>query len=154
MARIHVADHSFLLGAFVAAVATAIGAGTALTGLLVYSFGASPEAAVQSVNARILHGSAPRPSARNEYVVPSVGRDLDTMLRVQERRNARLQQAQENEASAEAPFSSAPTERRMFSASEYESAYDACTVSGYTRSRLAYCIDSLLQTGEYENTGW
>ena len=148
MARVHVADHSFLLGAFVAAVATAIGAGTALTGLLVYNFGANPSAAVDgTLNTRFLHNSADRPSTRDD----ALERDVETMLRVQERRNARLQESQREEAeAADVPHSSAPEQRSMFSAQEYESAYDACTVAGYTRSRLAYCIDSLLQTGEFD----
>ena len=148
MARVHVADNSFLLGAFVAAVATSLGAGAALTGLLVYSFGANPNAAVDGTyNTRVLHNSADKPSTRGD----ALERDVETMLRVQERRNARLQENQDDSAEAEdVPHSSAPEQRSMFSAQEYKSAYDACTVAGYTRSRLAYCIDSLLQTGEFD----
>ncbi len=147
MARVHVADHSFLLGAVVAALATTLGAGTALTGLLVYSFGANPNAAVDgTVNTRFLHNSADRPSTRDE----ALNRDVGTMLRMQERRNARLQQNQNEEADAEiVPHSSAPEQRSMFTPQEYESAYDICDGIGYTRSRLAYCIDSILRTGQF-----
>ena len=149
MARVHVADHSFLLGAFVAAVATSLGAGAALTGLLVYNFGANPNASVdRTINTRVLHNSADKPSTRGD----ALERDVETMLRVQERRNARLQENQDDSAEAEdVPHSSAPEQRSMFSTQESDTAYDICNAVGYTKSRLYYCVDSILRTGGFSD---
>ncbi|MAE68330.1 hypothetical protein CL635_00765 [bacterium] len=74
--------------------------------------------------------------------------DLDHELRVQDRRNARLQAQQE----AEAIHAAAEDVEVELDARDHYRAYRICENRGYTRSRFHACIDSILNTGEYNGT--
>ena len=72
--------------------------------------------------------------------------NLENALRVQERRNVRLQDTQEAEAVHAAAQEEADD---TFDARAHFRAYRECLSLGYTRSRLHSCIESMLVNGEY-----
>ncbi|MDP7069487.1 MAG: hypothetical protein QF815_03080 [Candidatus Peribacteraceae bacterium] len=100
-------------------------------------------------------------SASSAYVMNSGGRiysqraierdvyDIDHELRVQDRRNERLQAQQEAEA---AHAAASEDVEETFDARNHFRAYRICENRGYTRSRFHACIDSILNTGEYNGT--
>jgi len=137
MAR-NAASPSYLFGALVTVAAGAVCVGAAVSAVLV-SVRAMPEDFV-------------RPSNRTEYRRSAADRDAEDAIRVQDRRNERLQELQE-----EAAHKSASVEEEDVSEREGRRAYfraeSWCLLNGYANSRrLARCINRMVETGIFENT--
>ena len=129
-------SNSFLMGAIVAVVSTAIGAGAVLSAYTLRSY---PGSSDWQVN----FDEYVRPTTRQNEVAPE--RDAEMMLRIQDRKVTRLQAEQEEEdvlhtAAPEEPATAFYNESR---------AYRVCTSKGFTRSRLVNCVDSLMRDGIY-----
>lgn len=139
MKRTRRTSHSLLTGFAVTAVSAIVGAGTAATALL--------------ITARTLPEGFTRPSTRNEIVDTNI-RDSAGEMRVQERRNDRLQDSQEldessaHESASESAMPESGTDRRAYFRAERW-----CLLNGYANSRrLSLCIHKMVETGVFENS--
>jgi hypothetical protein len=123
----------FVTGALVALLGTAVGAGSAFSALL--------------INDHV------RTSTRYDQMQDSNYRDPEMSLRIQNRRNSRIQSDMADAAmEAEtlhgaAPLDETPTE---FDRRAYFRADKWCKGEGYTRSRLIQCRDTVIRSGVYE----
>ena len=129
-------SNSFLMGAIVAVLSTAIGAGAVLSAYTLRSYPGSSDWQVD-------FGEYIRPNARYDEETPE--RDAEMMLRIQDRKVTRLQAEQEEE---DALHTAAPEEPAAGFYNESR-AYRVCTSKGFTRSRLVNCVDSLMRDGIY-----
>lgn len=144
-------SRSFVLGV-VAAVAVMVGSVSIVhtfteAGLKAYSLGGAMHSGVRGyINPREHSAGAIKPSSRNELFDP-LERDTEAMLRIQERVLERARQ----DAAEEALHGAAEEEEIVQDARTHFRAYRHCTLRGYTRSRLATCIDTVVTTGEYND---
>jgi len=134
----------FVLGAVVAVLGVAVGASSVVTSMLAYSLGSDSNAVVNTVNPR---DEVVRPSTRNEF--QDEYRDTEAVIRLQERRNERLREQTQQEVLHGAAPVDEEEEAAVYDARAYFRAYKACSAAGYTRSRLAACMEGVMNFGEY-----
>lgn len=123
----------FMTGALVALLGTAVGAGSAFSALL--------------INDHV------RTSTRYGQMQENVIRDPGMSIRIQDRRNSRIQSDMADAAmEAETLHGAAPTDETPteFDRRAYFRADKWCRGEGYTRSRLIHCRDNVIQSGVYE----
>lgn len=93
-----------------------------------------------------INASGERPVNRMED--GSIMRSTSAEIQEQNRRNARLRAAQEQEA-VHGAATAEDDELLANDARAHYRAYRHCTFRGYTRSRLHECVEQVLSGGEY-----